>query len=80
VIETEAMKKPEPIACAVCAHHGTALAEGLSPDHVRSFERDKTVQVVLEGQTLFCEGGVAHSVHCVRSGSFKLLKLDRDAT
>ena len=76
MIETITMRAPTKIACASCDHAESGLASRLDALHLARFEQDKSVQVLRAGQTLFCEGGPAHAVYCVRSGRFKLFKLD----
>lgn len=70
------MKGPTKIACSMCEHAERGLGSRLDAVHLARFEQDKSVQLVRAGQTLFCEGGPPHAVYCVRSGRFKLFKLD----
>ncbi len=69
------MRAPARITCAQCAFAESGIGARLEPEQLERFERDKTTQVLLPGQTLFCEGGPAHAVYCVRSGSFKVYKI-----
>jgi CRP-like cAMP-binding protein len=55
--------------------HDSGLSAGVDAQLLPALEREKTTQLLRSGQTLFCEGGPAHGVHCVQSGLLKLYKL-----